>query len=407
MKTTLPFAALAAAMTLSAAASAQTSQPPSQPQSGQSMEERLAALEARLGATTQVQFGGYIKLDGQVSRYTDGTRATALIGDDFFVPSTIPVGGDGGGVVTDFHAKESRFWLRSSTDTDYGVLGAYIEMDFLTQSMGDERITNSYAPRIRHAYATFGDVLFGQTWSVFFDVAALPDLLDFVGPVGTTLVRQAQVRYSPGQWDISLENPSSTLYDTNNLIGNPGTLDDNRYPDLVVRYRVPMQRGSLSVAAVGRELAYRDGTSRESEYGYGVTVASKWMLGDTGNDIRAQLVGGKGVGRYMGLNAFRAGEIEADGSVELIDTWSAMVAYRHLWSDQWRSSVALSVAGADNPDTVAATTPKAYRTSHVNLIYSPAPRLDLGGEVIWGQRENEDGERGEIGRVQLSAKLAF
>ncbi|MCH8544174.1 MAG: porin [Alcanivorax sp.] len=403
MKTTLPYAALAAAITFSAAASAQT---PST-QGGQSMEERLAALETRIAATTQVQFGGYIKLDGQVSRYTDGTRATALIGDEFLVPGTIPVGGAGGGAVTDFHAKESRFWLRSNTDTDYGVLGAYIELDFLTQSMGDERITNSYAPRIRHAYATFGDMLFGQTWSAFFDVSALPDLLDFVGPVGTTLVRQAQVRYSPGQWDISLENPSSTLYDTNGLIGNPTTLDDNRYPDLIVRYRVPLEGANLSIAAMGRELAYRDGTSRESEFGYGVSIASKWMLGDTGNDIRAQLVGGKGVGRYLGLNAFRAGEIQADGNIELIDTWSAMVAYRHLWSDQWRSSVALSVAGADNPDTVAGTTPKAYRTSHVNLIYSPAPRLDLGGEVIWGQRENEDGQRGEVGRVQLSAKLAF
>ena len=250
-------------------------------------------------------------------------------------------------------------------------------------------------------------MLFGQTWSTFFDVGALPDLLDFVGPVGTTLVRQAQVRYSPGQWDISLENPSSTLYDTNDLIGNPTTLDDNRYPDLIVRYRVPLESASLSIAAMGRELAYRDGTNRESEFGYGVTIASKWMLGDTGNDIRAQLVGGKGVGRYMGLNAFRAGEIEADGNVELIDTWSAMLAYRHLWSDQWRSSVAISAAGADNPDTVAGATPKAYRTGHINLIYSPAPRLDLGGEVIWGQRENENGERGEIGRVQLSAKLAF
>ena len=143
MKTTLPYAVLAAAISLSAAASAQTPSTSPATQGERSMEERLAALESRISATTQVQFGGYIKLDGQVSRYTDGTRSTAAIGDDFFVPSTIPVGGDGGGAVTDFHAKESRFWLRSNTETDYGMLGAYIELDFLTQSMGDERVTNS------------------------------------------------------------------------------------------------------------------------------------------------------------------------------------------------------------------------------------------------------------------------
>lgn len=396
MKTMFPRAALAASIALAASAAG-----------AQTLEDRVAALETQVAGTTKVQFGGYIKADAQVTRYNRDASGVPQIGRDFLVPSTIPTAGDGGGATTDFHAKESRFWLRTNTDTGQGVLGTYIELDFLTQAIGDERITNSYAPRIRHAFATWGDVLFGQTWSTFFDVAALPDLLDFVGPVGTTLVRQAQVRYSPGQWDIALENPSSTLYDPNDLIGNPATIDDNRYPDLIVRYRVPLDNGSLSIAAMGRELAYRDGAQRESEYGYGVSVAGRWLLGDSGNDIRAQLVGGNAVGRYLGLNAFRAGEIEADGSIELIDTWSAMLAYRHLWTDQWRSSVAVSYAEADNPDSLPGSTAKAYRTGHVNLIYSPVQRLEFGGELIWGQRENEDGQRGEVGRVQLSAKMAF
>src|SRR5690606_36067312 len=89
------------------------------------------------------------------------------------------------------------------------------------------------------------------------------------------------------------------------------------------------------------------------------------------------------------------------------DTWGAMLAYRHLWSDQWRSSVSASVVEADNPDTVAAGVAKAYRTAHVNMIYTPVARLELGGELIWGERENESGDKGDVERFQFSAKLAF
>ncbi len=396
MKTRLSLAVLAAALSANVA-------------SAQTLEERISALESRLQSGTKVDIGGYIKLDAQVSRFSDGNRATATIGDDYLVPSTIPVGGESGGAHTDFSAKESRFWLKTSTQTDYGKLGTHIEVDFSTQSMGDERISNSYAPRIRHAYLTFNDWLMGQTWTTFFDVAALPDLLDFVGPAGTTFGRQAQIRYSPGQWDFAMENPSTTLYDTNGLTPGAGSsYDDNRVPDLIVRYRMPVGKAHYSLAAMGRELAYRDGTgSRESEYGYGVNFSGKIPVGDRGNDIRVQLTGGNAIGRYIALNGFRSGEIEADGSIEPIDTWGAMLAYRHLWSDQWRSSVSASVVEADNPDTVAAGVAKAYRTAHVNLIYTPVARLELGGELIWGERENESGDKGDVERFQFSAKLAF
>ncbi len=64
-----------------------------------------------------------------------------------------------------------------------------------TYPIGDERTSNGYSPEIRHAFISYDGWLFGQTWTTFMDVNALPDSIDFVGTTdGTVFVRQAQVR---------------------------------------------------------------------------------------------------------------------------------------------------------------------------------------------------------------------
>ncbi|MBQ24041.1 DcaP family trimeric outer membrane transporter, partial [Alcanivorax sp.] len=305
----------------------------------------------------------------------------------------------------DFIAKQSRFWLKSETMTSAGMVRGHIEIDFQTNDIGDERISNSYAPRIRHAYLTWDKWLFGQTWSTFFNVSALPETLDFVGAAGTVFERQPQIRYTSGGLMLAVENPSTTLYG-----GAQNPYDDNAMPDLVARYNIAGDWGNVSVSAMGRELAYQDtigGVDQdESEYGYGLSLAGRMMLGAM-DDIRFQANYGNALGRYTTLNAFRSGQIEADGSIELIDQWSGVLALRHHWSDRWRSNFAVSVSEADNPDTVAVTTSKRVQSAHANLIWQVAKPLSLGGELIYADREIENGDDGNLKRVQFTAKYAF
>ena len=395
------------------------------PAGAQDLEERVSSIEESLIGATEVSIGGYVKLDAQMSRFNRGNRAAAGIGDDFMVPSTIPTDGSNSQINNDFHAKESRINFGTSTETDAGEVSTFIEVDFLGSAQGDERVTNSYSPRLRHAFLTFNDFTFGQTWTTFMDVRSLPEHLDFVGPVAHDFARNPQIRYSPGNWDFALENPESTVY-TNEVgrntaeadedideIGLTASYDNNRVPDAVVRYNVPVDTGSLSLSAIGREIAYSDSvlndgdSSRESAYGYGLAANARLPVGDTGNDVRVKLSGGNAMGRYLGLNAFRAAQIEEDGDVDLIDQFGATVAYHHNWNTQWRSNVSGSYAEADNPSSAADGVAKSYSSAHANLIYSPVENLDLGGELIWGQRENENGVRGELNRVQFSAKLGF
>ncbi|TVP60506.1 MAG: hypothetical protein EA349_01245 [Halomonadaceae bacterium] len=367
-------------------------------------------MESGTFGNTTFSIGGYIKFDTQMTRTTRATNGRNPVNSTFIIPSLTPVNGSNSSINTDMHANESRLTLRTATPTDMGAVTTLLEFDFLGSVQGDERITNGAAVRLRHAAASFNGWTVGQTWSTFFDPASLPDLLDFVGPVGTTFSRQPLVRYQTGNWEFAAENPSSTL---NDLAGARQDFDNNSVPDAIVRYRVPLDSGSLSLAAMGREVAYQDDglnqgdSSREKKYGYGLTASANFPVGTGGSDIRAQLTGGNAIGRYMVLNGFSEAQIEADGSIDLIDQYGGHLSYRHMWTSQWRSNLSASYAYADNPDTVAGDVARSYRSAHLNLIHSPLPNIDLGGELIYGQRENENRASGEIYRLQLSAKVAF
>jgi hypothetical protein len=43
----------------------------------------------------------------------------------------------------------------------------------------------------------------------------------------------------------------------------------------------------------------------------------------------------------------------------------------------------------------------------VNLFWSPWELVLIGGEVMWGERINKDGSRGDATRLQFAVKFKF
>jgi len=132
---------------------------------------------------TQLKYGGYVKLDSMWTDYSDASSNGSVydgLGRDFYVPSTTPVG-DGSNspdAVFDMHARQSRFNLSTLTKLDSGkTIKTKIELDFIVSPGGNKRVSNSYAPRIRQAFVTYDGWLFGQAWSNFKNVSALPSIL--------------------------------------------------------------------------------------------------------------------------------------------------------------------------------------------------------------------------------------
>ena len=380
--------------------------------------------EARpMAKGTKFTYGGYIQLDAISSDYSEG-KPNNLI-EDFYVPALVPVEPDSGNAdsynSTNFSAKTSRFFFTTATDTDAGLISTRIELDFMLSGSGDERISNSWNSRLRHAFVQWdydkdSSILAGQSWTTFFNVAALPDLLDFVGPAGTIFVRQPQIRWTMGGLQLALENPATRLNDAS---ANGSTLyyNGSEMPDVVARYNGKIGDLSWSAAALGRQLRYdqRDDKAPAVEidsddaYGYGLSLSGKWMFGQ--DDLRFMVNVGDALGRYMGINAFNDGYINAKGEIDTADQWGAFLAYQHYWSQQWRSTFSISYAGADNPGTndyaAANSLAKEYQSLHANLNWLPAPKLSLGGELILASKELEDGRDGDMSRVQFAVKYAF
>jgi len=371
------------------------------------MEEHHLEEEEKAKKHT-FKVGGYVKADLIYSDFGDGPVAAANVGRDFYIPGTVPVGGDGESYF-DMHAKESRINFKTTHNLDSGAkMTTFVELDFLTSAQGNERVSNSYSPRLRHAFFTYNKWLFGQTWMTFFNVGALPENLDFVGPAESTIFgRQTMVRYTSGAWQFAAENPETTI----TPYGGGGRIvaDDNRMPDLVARYNLKRDWGGFTAAGIFRELRYEVGASdiKDSTNGYGISLSGKFKIGER-DDFRWMASAGKGLGRYIGLNTANGAVLDGDGDLHAISSWGTFGSYRHFWNEKWRSNLTLSYLAVDNKTeyTGMGVTKKAGSV-HVNMIYSPLPKLDFGLEFMYAKRKIESGADGDLTRVQFSAKYAY
>ncbi|RCU48734.1 porin [Corallincola luteus] len=365
---------------------------------------------------TEFSFGGYIKLDSFWSDYSDGKLSSNNIGRQFYVASTIPVctdpnGCDDGDTTMDAHARTTRFNFSTATKVDEHTIKTFLEMDFMATPGGNERVSSSYEPRIRHAFFTYDNWLFGQTWTTFQNTAVLPEAVDFLGvSESTVFARQAMVRYTMDNWQFSLENPETTYTPYAGGSDQPGggriDSDDSMLPDAIVRYNMSTDYGSYSLSGLVRQLKYDTDGQDDTDVSYGLSFAGKVPLGK--DDIRFMLTGGAGLGRYVGLNFINGGSIDDSGNLEAIDSVAGFVSYRHWWNDQWRSNFYGGAISADNDeDNTGMYANKSSYSAHANLMYSPVPKLTFGLELMYAERELESGDKGDMTRLQFGAKYAL
>ena len=358
---------------------------------------------------TRVTYGGYVKLDATSQRTSGGQLAGNSILRDFLFPSSIPVGGGPSGFDTDFSARQTRFLFKTETDvgTDH-KLSSLIELDFNVTEGGNERVTNSFSPRIRHALINYDNWTFGQGWSTFQNVGALPDSLDFIGVTpGTVFDRQPLIRYTKGGLQLAVEQPETVVTAQNGTMVTPG---DDQIPDIVGRYNWSGDWGSFTAAGIVRQLHVSTDDLMgvdDAAWGYGLSLSGKLKVGEK-DDLRFMATAGDGLGRYIGLNIVNDAAIKLDGTLDPIFTWSGFAAYRHVWADNLRSNLAGSYFKADNP--VRLTTNQVTDESwnaFVNLIWTPVGPLNVGIELMYAQRTLEDGRSGNLQRVQVSTQYNF
>jgi hypothetical protein len=146
-----------------------------------------------------------------------------------------------------------------------------------------------------------GNWRIGQDWSTFQNTAAIPESASFLAlSDGMVFVRQAQIRYTNGNFQASLENTDTTV----TPFGGGGRIEsgDGAMPDLVARYNLRGDGVNVAFAGIARRLSAEVGGIDGDAFGWGVSVQGRVSLTDT-SDLRFSLTAGEGVGRYIGLNA--------------------------------------------------------------------------------------------------------
>lgn len=362
----------------------------------------------QVGNTT-FKLGGFVDLDAHVTNFSDAPPASASAGRDFHIPFTTAVGdGSQGATVTDLTAQATRFAVTAEREVSGKKATAHIETDFLVTGQGNERITNSFSPRLRRAYIDYDGLRIGQEWSTFQNTSAIPESASFfVLTEGQVFIRQPIIRYTKGNFQIAAENGNATIIPVGGASPLGAEEDDNLIPDIVARYNLKGDYGNISLSAIGRQLrSNAPGFDAESDFGWGLSAAGRLNVGE--GDIRFSLTGGEGLGRYIGLNTVAGGAIDPlTGDVDAIGSIGGHIAYRHPLTDNTRFSLGVSQLSIDNQDFALGSITDRARSGYVSLFWDVIPKVTFGIEGLYGERRTEDGTDGDLSRFTFSTKYGF
>ncbi len=361
------------------------------------------------GSDWRFALRGYAKLDA--------IQDFDYVGDrfEFYLPSIAVEGTPEAGLDgrTTFHAKESRFSFdfrkrvtRPNGD-DY-PLQVFLELDFF-----DDRDSLALQPRLRHAYGVVGRVLAGQTWATSADLLALAGLIDFSGGDAVYGDRVSQVRWADRindstTWAIALEDNKSE-------VGNPLGFDGQSRadtPNLAGYLRWSRGRAHLGLGYDVFGIKWQGGETGpdDSAVGWGIALTGRYLVGaKSRNALTGQLTYGDGAA--FKVVSLRGGGVSAvldpTGRIDTLNAWSGYAAYNHYWTDALNSSFVLAHAETDSPAYQLDSSIESVTSAHVNLIWFPYKSVSTGVEVMWGERQNKDGAKGDAVRLQAMLKYKF
>ncbi len=351
------------------------------------------------GTKTLMRIGGYAKTDFIYDLKPAGNV-------DLFVPATIPAPQVTSINNSTISVRSTRVNLDFLVPTKSGdSYRFYLEMDFFG--------TNSTTPRLRHAYGQAKNFLVGQTFSNFMDPDAGADTLDDQGPNAMVSIRNPQFRYSllvanKTTFSFSAEKPTS---DVVFMTPQFNAEQNSPAPDGTLKLRHEMEGGHLQLSALFRDVAvFLPDGRHEGVFGWGFNFAGATRL--WGKDtIVYQAAYGNGIERYIN-DTSGLGEDAAVGSlnnphIQALPVVATYASLQHFWTERLRSSGIYSFVQVQNTEAQLGSVYHQGNYTGANLIWNPFGSLTVGGEFLYGWRDNKDTSTGNAPRFQFSAKYDF
>jgi hypothetical protein len=374
------------------------------------LNDQQAAAQRPNDLTLDPKYRGYIPVPNtpalikfNAKPRVDVTSDTKNSGDpDRFVTAKIPVvgqtsnGGYGGPEQFNINARGSQLSLDVRAPEMPGNFRFYYQNDFFGSGSGMQY-------RLRQLYGEFYNVTAGFTYSVFEDPDAWPDTVDYEGPNSAIFARRAVVRYmipfaDYWQLNIGLEQPGAEVNGGTNEINQVNSAPDGGFN---IRWE-DSRRGHVQFGAIFRDIgASGAGLDNQSVFGWGLNLSSSINVFEK-DSIQEQLTYGHGLFRYCN-DDFQNNDAAFDnsGNLEALPWFGAMVGYTHHWSDMWRSTATF---GFNNISNELSEGPDAYHETYyasANLVCQLREHLSVGLEGLFGQREVQSGDSGNVWRFQL------
>ncbi|WP_168417848.1 MULTISPECIES: DcaP family trimeric outer membrane transporter [Acinetobacter] len=291
--------------------------------------------------------------------------------------------------------KVTRLGLDFSTPMGDNKLGGKIEVDFA--SADNDKSENL---RIRHAYLTLNNWLFGQTTSNFLSNHA-PEMIDFATNIGGGTARVPQVRYN---YKLA---PATQLFVSAEEGNSSGTDITYRVPNLTAKVTQAYAEGKGSASARALVEHYK-ATSGDDKTGWGVAAGTNYQVSEP-LKVSADVSYVQGNSNYLyGNNS--AYELDANKNIEQNETIGVQVGATYKFSPQLRSTLAYGALFADDGTDYARLNDGAnekVQQAWINFIYSPVKPVDLGIEYINGERKTFAGEKFSDDRVGFMARYSF
>jgi hypothetical protein len=371
----------------------------------------IRAVDANLDIYGFVQLDTIYDFDQSDPNWKDTLRVSKI---PINCPNDAGCGKDG---ETIFGVRQTRFGVRGRIPTEIGELNTKLEFELFGVGVDEGKTT----PRLRHAWAEIGGFGVGQTWSLFMDPDVFPNTIDYWGPTGMMFLRNPQLRWTPVrgegmQFALALESPSSAL-DTGKIADidpgdNPLSIEsENNLPDLTAQWRASGDWGHAQLGGILRSVGYEtantaDGDPSGEETGWGLNAAGSLAFGQR-DKLHLQLAYGEGIASYINDGGSDLAPNDDLTGPELLPLLGALLYLDHYWSPRWSSSIGWSIAEQDTTDGQKGSAFKGAEYGNLNLLYYPAPGVMIGGELVYGELELEDGSEADDTRLQMSFKYSF
>lgn len=322
-------------------------------------------------------------------------------------------GSDGQALIS---VRQSRFGVQGNLPVEDESIATKFEFDMF--GVGEDEGQTTL--RLRHAYGSYKKWLAGQTHSLFMDIDAFPNSIDYWGPNGMVFLRNPQLRYTfmdgANVLAVAIEKPSNDI-DPGQLrqVGEEFGLNatgDEKLPDITFLSRMNRDWGHIQASAILRSIGFETigNTTNEPKNrltGWGINLSSNFKFGD--NKLILAAVYGEGIASYMndgGTDMGPTGTLLRPRA-ELVPLLGLVAFYDHYWNARYSTSIGYSRTQVDNANLQDANAFKSGEYALTNLLYKPAKNVLIGGEVLWGSRTDKNGDYGNDVRTQISFKYNF